>query len=59
MTLLDRARQLEDQDPVKTRRDQFHIPQRKDGGDMVYFCGNSLGLMPKAVFGDVQAELED
>lgn len=42
---LDFAR-LEDQnDPLNVFRDYFHIP-RKNQKEVIYFCGNSLGLQP-------------
>jgi len=34
-------------DPLRAFRERFHIP-RHDGAEMAYFCGNSLGLQPKA-----------
>ena len=40
------AEWLDDNDPLKSYRDQFHIPQF-EGRDVAYFCGNSLGLQPK------------
>jgi len=42
------ARQLDAQDPLRTYRNQFHIPQR-NGQPLIYFCGNSLGLQPRRV----------
>ncbi|ARK13190.1 kynureninase [Fibrivirga algicola] len=41
------AQQLDQADPLRSYRDQFHIPQR-NGQPLIYFCGNSLGLQPKA-----------
>ncbi|HEU4469562.1 MAG TPA: kynureninase [Flavisolibacter sp.] len=52
------ARQLDQQDPLKTFRQQFHIPQH-GGRDTIYFTGNSLGLQPKTVKACVEQELED
>lgn len=37
---------LDQQDPLASYRHQFHMP-RTGGQDQRYFCGNSLGLMPK------------
>jgi kynureninase len=34
-------------DPLREFRDAFHIPRHGDA-EMAYFCGNSLGLQPKA-----------
>ncbi len=33
-------------DPLRTLRDQFHVPLH-EGAPQAYFCGNSLGLQPK------------
>lgn len=41
------ARQLDEQDELKSFRQEFLIPQHK-GEDVIYLCGNSLGLQPKA-----------
>ncbi|MEO6925798.1 MAG: kynureninase, partial [Rhodanobacter sp.] len=43
-------------DPLRAFRDEFLIPPH-DVGDSVYFCGNSLGLQPRAVREAVNAEL--
>ena len=40
------AEQLDRKDPLRKYRSRFHIPHRDDK-DVIYFCGNSLGLMPK------------
>lgn len=56
---IEYARRLDASDPMTSFRDRFHIPVRSDGSEMKYFCGNSLGLMPRGVDEDVQAELED
>ncbi len=45
-------------DPLRSFRDAFHIPPH-DGGDALYFCGNSLGLQPKTVRAAIEAELAD
>jgi len=39
---------LDAADPLAALREEFSIPQHA-GGDVAYFCGNSLGLMPRAV----------
>jgi kynureninase len=41
------------------QRHQFHIPQSEDGRDLVYLCGNSLGLMPRTTEAYIQQELDD
>lgn len=41
------AQKLDRQDPLKSMREEFHIPKHSDGNDEIYLCGNSLGLQPK------------
>ncbi len=44
-------------DPLAGFRDEFLIPRGDDGRDWAYFCGNSLGLQPRAVRGALDDEL--
>jgi kynureninase len=44
-------------DPLRAFRDEFLIPPH-EGRDSTYFCGNSLGLQPRAVREAVNAELD-
>src|SRR3977135_1194222 len=53
------ARRLDAEDPLRSFRDKFHLPLGKDGSSLIYFAGNSLGLMPKAARQVVEQELED
>ena len=53
------AQQLDNQDPLAALRQEFHIPKQENGEDMLYFCGNSLGLQPKAVEEIMLQELKD
>ena len=39
-------------------RNRFRIPPGGNGAESLYFCGNSLGLQPKAAADAVEAELE-
>jgi kynureninase len=39
------AQQMDEQDLLKDFRSQFLAPQH-NGGDVIYLCGNSLGLQP-------------
>ena len=59
---LDWARAQDAADPLRNFRDEFLIPphQGNDGQpqDSVYFCGNSLGLQPRAVREAINAELD-
>ncbi|MFL6538548.1 MAG: kynureninase, partial [Chthoniobacterales bacterium] len=40
-------------------RDRFAIPVGANGEPLIYFCGNSLGLMPKTARAIVEQELDD
>ena len=40
------TKQMDRKDPLRKYRSRFHIPHRNNK-DVIYFCGNSLGLMPK------------
>jgi kynureninase len=52
------ARELDAADYLAPMRQRFHLPE--DGGEpLVYLCGNSLGLMPKAARPIIEQELED
>src|SRR6195256_6946794 len=53
------ARRLDAEDPLRSFRDKFHLPLDKDGSSLIYFAGNSLGLMPKAARQIVEQELDD
>ena len=53
----DYASALDAADPLQALRGEFHIP-RHDGREQAYFCGNSLGLQPKAARGFVEEVLE-
>src|SRR5437762_5192367 len=53
------AKQLDSEDPLRAFRDKFHLPLGKDGKPLIYFAGNSLGLMPKAARQVVDQELDD
>ena len=52
------AKELDKNDPLKEYRQLFHIPQM-DGKDVIYLCGNSLGLQPKSVRAHIETELKD
>ena len=45
-------------DPLRAFRDEFLIPPH-EGRDCAYFCGNSLGLQPRAVREALNAQLDD
>lgn len=47
------------EDPLSWCRERFELPRDPGGAALLYFCGNSLGLMPKAARRMVEAELDD
>lgn len=49
---------LDESDPLRAVRDQFHIPEHQPGQEQVYLCGNSLGPVPRATAAAVQTELQ-
>lgn len=53
------AQSLDNNDPFKEYRNKFHIPAGKEGKELIYFAGNSLGLQPKTVRQYVEQELLD
>src|SRR6266403_2755735 len=55
----DFAHQLDAEDPLHHFREKFHLPVGKDGKSLIYFAGNSLGLMPKAARKIVEQELDN
>src|SRR5437588_9847460 len=55
----DFAKQLDAQDSLHVFREKFHLPANRSGEPLIYFAGNSLGLMPKAAKQIVEQELED
>jgi len=55
----DFALQLDAEDPLRDFREKFHLPLGKDGRPVIYFAGNSLGLMPKSARQIVDEELDN
>ena len=55
----DFARQLDHEDPLHNFREKFSVPLGKDGKLVIYFTGNSLGLMPKSSRQIVDDELDN
>jgi kynureninase len=53
------ALQLDAEDPLQQVRENFYLPLGKDGKPLIYFAGNSLGLMPKSARGIVEEELDN
>ena len=56
---LEYAKQQDQNDPLASYRNQFHIPKDKEGNNWLYFTGNSLGLQPKSTKTYINQELED
>jgi len=56
---LDFAKELDKEDELSNYRNLFHIPKDKSGNELIYFCGNSLGLQPKTTKQYINQELED
>ncbi len=55
---VEEAQILDDNDPLSSMRDFFHIP-KYNGKDAIYFMGNSLGLQPKKFNKYLNNEIED
>jgi kynureninase len=55
----DFALRLDAEDPLRHFRDKFHLPLGDNGEPLIYFAGNSLGLMPKSARKIVEQELDD
>ena len=53
------AIQKDQADPLKNYRKEFLIPTNNEGIELVYLCGNSLGLQPKKTSNYLQQELND
>lgn len=56
---LDYAKQQDALDELSNYRNKFHIPKDKYGNELIYLCGNSLGLQPKSTKAYINQELED
>src|SRR5262249_18306999 len=58
---VQRAADLDAQDELPSRRDQFHVPPWLGGTlpECAYFAGNSLGLQPVATRRRLEQELDD
>ena len=52
------AEQQDREDPLAALRTEFDIPRRNDGSTVVYLCGHSLGLLPKAAKRILNEELD-
>lgn len=53
------AQSCDQEDPLKSYRAQFYLPEDNDGNPLIYMCGNSLGCQPKTVATHIDQELKD
>jgi kynureninase len=53
------AQEQDQLDELKAYRQQFYIPRDNDGNELIYLCGNSLGLQPKITRDYINQELDD
>src|SRR6476661_9076642 len=53
------AKELDAEDPMHSFRQNFHLPVGKDSKPVIYFAGNSLGLMPKSARQVVEEEVDN
>ena len=51
------AKIMDQNDPLKSYREKFYYPKNGNNKNVIYFCGNSLGLQPKSVRKYVEKEL--
>lgn len=56
---LEYAKKQDAVDPLASFRNKFYIPQDGAGNELVYLCGNSLGLQPKLTSEYIREELDD
>ncbi|QNJ96858.1 kynureninase [Constantimarinum furrinae] len=56
---IDFAQNCDANDSLSHFREKFYIPKDKDGNELIYLCGNSLGLQPKKTSEYLKKELED
>lgn len=53
------ALKLDSEDTISSYRSQFFIPKQKNGEEVIYFAGNSLGLQPRTVRDYIEQEIKD
>ncbi|MGB0788293.1 MAG: kynureninase [Marinirhabdus sp.] len=53
------ARQCDLDDSLSHFREQFYFPKDENGKNLIYLCGNSLGLQPKTAQQYIGQELKD
>ena len=55
----DFAKQADSEDPLAHFREKFNLPRDENGKNLIYLCGNSLGLQPKKARDYVAEELDN
>lgn len=55
---LDSANELSYNCELKSLREQFHFPENESDNPTLYFCGHSLGVMPKDAQTAIETELD-
>ena len=55
---VQRAESLDQKDPLSSFGLEFEIPKDAKGNNLIYLCGNSLGLQPKQTKEYISQELE-
>ena len=56
---LEYAKKQDADDALASFRNKFHIPKNASGEELIYLCGNSLGLQPKITSEYIKEELAD
>jgi len=56
---LEYAKQQDSQDPLASFKKKFRTPKNASGEDLIYLCGNSLGLQPVLTSEYIKEELQD
>ncbi len=56
---LEYAKKQDAEDTLAAFRNKFHIPKDATGKELIYLCGNSLGLQPKITSEYIKEELAD
>lgn len=56
---LEYAKKQDAEDTLVVFRNKFHIPKDASGKELIYLCGNSLGLQPKITSEYIKEELAD
>jgi len=54
---IDSAKTLDSNDPLNDLRSEFYFPENEGDKETLYFCGHSLGLMPKDAQTAIETEL--